>query len=658
MNKFQQNLPYTILLILILIVGSVYLFGDSMELYPAFVHSWTQSDRLAIAMNFQDNGFDFFHPATYNLLTKEGITQVDFPIHDYLVAVFSSIFQTDIIATFRYYNLIYALLGFFYLYRASFAFGGSAVRSILLVSFTATLPFFAFYQNGFLPSIPSYANFCIALYFLVNYYKGKRMKDFGISMIFFSLAALARIPFTIFLVAVWLERVYTSQQSKNWNWKELLFPALGLMAVVAYFLYNKNLAAEYGSMFLSQFRHPSSLVELIGIFQGAAERWKGQIFSPFHFVLLLLVVALLIGQRKYVSKKNFAAFPLKTITIISALGVVFYFLLMGLQFVDHDYYYIDSFLPLLTLGLIFAFWKIELSSKWYTTTASACLILFIGFYSSAKEVLETRYSPESNGRSYYTYKVYKNAKKDLNDWGVTPNDTLAFIDVSSTNIPFTLFKKKGYSSLSSGKESFQRIMENSFDYAFLLDSFKVSDSYFDYPKVAEQLKFIAGNGELSMYEKSASSDPHQFFKQLFYRLQSDFESNHSDTNLNLGAPIEEVKYRQGKVLAINSDNEFALTSTIKLPSTPSQSDIRIVINTEFFALDSAKGLQLIFSLPPYYFAYYLESELKENKEWEKKTFIRRIPEKYIQPGSELKIYFWNPNKTVCYLDNYHLIVYE
>ena len=77
----KKQLPSSLLMAFILIVGAVYLFQGTMSRYPAYVHAWTQSDRIAIAQNFQQNGFDFFHPATYNLLTKDGITQVDFPIH-------------------------------------------------------------------------------------------------------------------------------------------------------------------------------------------------------------------------------------------------------------------------------------------------------------------------------------------------------------------------------------------------------------------------------------------------------------------------------------------------------------------------------------------------------------------------------------------------
>ena len=78
----------SILIIVLLLLGlSVLLYESTINLFPSFIHAWTQSDRYAIALRFLDNGFDFFHPATFNLQTLEGITRVDFPINEFIVAI-------------------------------------------------------------------------------------------------------------------------------------------------------------------------------------------------------------------------------------------------------------------------------------------------------------------------------------------------------------------------------------------------------------------------------------------------------------------------------------------------------------------------------------------------------------------------------------------
>ena len=71
----------------ILIALGVFFFRENIFLFPSFIHAWTQSDRYSLALGFLNNGFDFFHPQTFNLITVDGITRVDFPIHEYLVAI-------------------------------------------------------------------------------------------------------------------------------------------------------------------------------------------------------------------------------------------------------------------------------------------------------------------------------------------------------------------------------------------------------------------------------------------------------------------------------------------------------------------------------------------------------------------------------------------
>jgi len=657
MNKISQNLPYTLLLIFLLVFGFFYLFSDSMNLYPAHVHSWTQSDRLAIAMRFQENDFDLFHPSTYNLLTKDGITQVDFPIHEYLIAFVSKVSGINIVSSFRWYNLLYAFLGLFFLYRTSYVLNRSGLKSILLVASILTLPFYAYYINGFLPSIPSFANFCIGLYFLVNYFKSERSKSYALGVLFFSLAALSRIPFTIFLFALILERIYSSLRSKKFNLLELALPLLGIILVFIYFRYNQKLADEYGNMFLSQFRYPNSWEEFKSIFSAVSDRWAGEIIGPFHWALLGLVVFGSIVNKNDL-KENSHFKQLKYLGLISLTGVLVYFFLMGLQFIDHDYYYIDSFLPVFVVGLLLAFSIINIPAKWYVTISCLSLIIVVGSFSHAASILEERYAAETNGRSFYTYGVYERAVDDKARWGIQEEDTLAFFDISSTNIPFTLFKNRGYTSLNSGKKSAQSMLNRSFDYALLLDSFKISDSYFDYPAIAKHLKWMGSNGELSFYKRSRSSSSAQFFENLIYQLYDNFESPSDDSLTIVNAMLAKDIDSRGNSLMIDSNNIFTLTTSLPLKTHSKEKDLRIAMNFDLYPTDSLIGMQYILAAGSYYFPVYLESEINSLDQWQKISIQRRVPSKYIDENSELKVYFWNPKGSKLYIDNYHLIVFD
>jgi hypothetical protein len=75
----------------LLLLLSVLYYHNTIGLPPSYIHSWTQSDRYAISLKFLENGFNFFKPQTFNLSTIDGITGVDFPLHEYLVALIMKI---------------------------------------------------------------------------------------------------------------------------------------------------------------------------------------------------------------------------------------------------------------------------------------------------------------------------------------------------------------------------------------------------------------------------------------------------------------------------------------------------------------------------------------------------------------------------------------
>ena len=92
--------------------------------FPAFIHAWAQDDRYALAIGFLDNGFDLFHPETmiYNkqfpgdwqVAYDTTITAVDFPIHEYIVALLMKLFGTTSPWVFRLWTMISSFIGLFF----------------------------------------------------------------------------------------------------------------------------------------------------------------------------------------------------------------------------------------------------------------------------------------------------------------------------------------------------------------------------------------------------------------------------------------------------------------------------------------------------------------------------------------------------------------
>lgn len=650
--QLKKQLPSSILMLAILVIGAGYLFKDTMNKYPAYVHAWTQSDRIAIAQNFQQNGFDLFHPATYNLLTKDGITRVDFPIHDYAVAIISSITNTSVVPVFHWYNLIYSIIGLFFLFQLLLLFTKSPMRSILGTTFVFTLPFFVYYQNGFLPSTASFANLFIGLFFIFN--SSITKKGYTLGVVFITLAALARAPFFIFLFGLLLSELLQEIRFKNLKPLKLIQLFVGVLLFIGYYAYNQYLGNTYGSMFLTETLHFTSFSNFIEVISGAVDRWTDQLMSPYHAILLLLLICTCLYQYKRLSNSSNRLTFLLSYLLISSTGISFFFFAFGRQFIDHDYYYIDSFLPLLTFWIIFMLSSISIPKKWYSIVGTICFIFFFYFFGHAKDVQTARYTPSFDDRIEYAYNVYSSVKTDLFDsWKVTKQDTILVIGANSTNIPFTIWGVKGYSNLKTRASVLAPELDSSFTYAAMVDSFFYKNVYRDYPPIINKLEKINGNGELSLYKKSSNSSPSNFFDLLHYEFNTDY----SNTTNSPKTPIVETDSLHGKAAKIQEKNIYTLTLRDTIRKKIENKPLRAMLVGDYFQNDSSK-IQIVFAVGDYYGARYTISELKTIGEWQKKQFSFYVDPSQFKVGDQWTIYFWNPNKTTLTIDNTNFILFQ
>lgn len=656
----KRNSPATLIVLCMLFFGAKYIFMDSMDSFPNYVHAWTQSDRLAIAQNFQENGFDFFHPQTYNLLTKDGVTQVDFPIHDYLAACISSFFKTDLIVTFRWYVLIYSLIGIFFLYQILLLYTRSSVRSIVGAAFIFTIPFLVYYENGFLPSAPSFANFLIGFYCIslssTLFAKQKTTRYYVLGISFLSLAALARAPFFIFLFAELLRSLWIAYQRKQYSLIRIGIILMGIVCFIAYFLYNQHLAATYGSMFLSEAQNFSSLSDFFEIVSTAIDRWGFQLMSPYHaFLYLALLITSIVQFKKWLIEPKDYSFL--SYFIISSIGVLCFFFAFGLQFKDHDYYYIDSFLPLITLSLVFCLGKLKIPKQWYNVVGTISFIFFFYFFSYAKQNQKARYTPPYNDRLEYAYSVYQDSKSDLIDWGLSKEDTLYVIDANSTNIPFIIWGNKGYTNRTTSKKVIEGQLDSNFTYALLVDSFFRSSTYKDYPGIISQLQLQKTNGKISLYKKSTTKDPSLFFKNLIYSGQVNFDEVNNFPNTYNSLSRKAIDSDHQTSLSIESENVFALTVKTIPNKLLYDRAIHVLFNASYFQEDSS-AIQIVCKYDKYYSTHYTQTELDSIGSWEDKQFHYVIPPHYFNKEKEIAFYFWNPNQSTLVVDDIHLLIYQ
>ena len=112
----------------ILVMGFL-LHRNYITEFPMHTHAWTQSDRLALAYGFVNNGLNFFEPETFSLLknesniedwkfpTNQSITAVDFPIHDFVPAIVMKLSGNKAPWIFRLYILLYSFIGLYVLFK-------------------------------------------------------------------------------------------------------------------------------------------------------------------------------------------------------------------------------------------------------------------------------------------------------------------------------------------------------------------------------------------------------------------------------------------------------------------------------------------------------------------------------------------------------------
>jgi hypothetical protein len=482
--------------------------------FPKHIHAWAQTDRYALALGFIDNDFDFFHPQTMVLnhqfpnawlsADEQSTTSVDFPIHEYLVGGLMFLFQNESPAWFRSYTIVYSLVGLFFLFLLARGISQSTLTAFLTVLLIATSPVFVYYQGGFLPSIPSFANACIGLYAYYRYRQHKRTSLLWISFGFLTLAALSRTTFAIPLLALFCTELTLLITKKGGSGKMWRF-VLPFLLIVTYFSYNLYLRNTFGSIFLSSPLPPKNLTEALDAIATAVGRWGTDYFSPYHYLAFTCISGFALWQYKPTWKKlvnnHFSLF-----TLWCTLGVAAFTVLMLLQFPDHDYYFLDTWLLPVACWTIVALRKLFLKGTVrQAVQLSLILILITPLFLYAQHKQQERYTTPEWSKLANTVENFTGAKALLQRAQIPDTASVLVFDPQTPNGCFILMGQRGYAMMLRNPTNIAQALEWPFDYALLQKQYFLQDIYADYPQVANQLTYIAANQDLSLVKKTTHS---------------------------------------------------------------------------------------------------------------------------------------------------------
>ncbi len=511
-RRLRRHLPALLLIAAVAIIISVRHLNEP----PAYIHAWAQADNYSLALGFRHNGGDLFHPQTliYNKqqldfdMPESLVTACDLPLHHWLVSILMAITGSTQPWVFRGFTLAVAILGLWALYLLVFVLTRSRVKALLVAIFTATAPSYAYYSGSFLPTLPALSLAMGGLLFYTLYWKNGTQRTLWTSLLLLTLAMMSRTSFAVLWIAVacfQLLRILRREAALRTSW----FPfAAGIALFSGWWFWNMHLRNEYGSLFLSSLLPVRSLEEASNVFQNVHDRWRFHYFQRLeHWLYVVAFVAAVVTLlfRKKKRKSGHKQLSLWWLLVIWQFGELLFAAAMSLQYIDHDYYFLDSFFLPIVLSLAGLLHILpNPTRRWGGVTILICTLLLTGLMTA--EACRMQRERRLEGLDALETAIrYKQANRMLDDAGLAQGD-LRFMTLFSypQNLPFTMMDREGYAVMWTHKDLLDHAVK--FDYDYIIVEDEVYRREFEEAvSILSRLQRIAGNGELSICTLSDST---------------------------------------------------------------------------------------------------------------------------------------------------------
>ena len=443
--------PYHAAAAVFFLVAGVLVFGPFLWTMPEGFHVWPQTDRLALATNFYDFGFDFWHPRTSSLQSIGGITGVEFPVQPYLAAMGGLLFgRGNIVAVFRALDAGAAILGCWFLFRIVFERTGSFAAGLLPGAFLLTAPTYIFYAGSTLPDPFSLSLTFVGYYYWLRYFDERHFADLLGALAVLTLASLIKTTCGLHLVAVAsITLLYAFLEPDRLTPRQrvqlLATLAAGVALIVGFYFHNAQLNATYQSQqFLAAAMPPEGIEtwhEYLRVFKGS---WIDEYFTRTQYRIFFAGAALclVLGRRSWRQAR-----PLLLLLLASvAIGFLFY-QLMGGQLAVHDYYMICSFLPPVVLSVVLALVLVSptvQASRLRQALTVGLLLLAVYLVRSGVRQYAGRMSDDHPPASlYYTHRWMRGGAALLQRAGVLPRARVLVLGDYSPNMALVYFDRRG-----------------------------------------------------------------------------------------------------------------------------------------------------------------------------------------------------------------------
>ncbi|MFK7970097.1 MAG: hypothetical protein AB8F95_07000, partial [Bacteroidia bacterium] len=422
-------------------------FGGEI-FYPR--HSWAQSDRLALAMQFFDKGMDFFHPRTYYAGSIDQITGVEFPLQSYLAAALGHLFGRESIPTiFRLITAAAMLLGCVMLFRALDERIRNVALSLVVPVWILSSPTVQHYTWSYLPDACGGGLFFVAIYYAFRMLREPTAKTALYCVAIACFAALIKMSVAFYLpvLCIWLFFMLKTPKARI---QLIMLSALGASLLLGWLWYMKHLNVTYKStLFLADMRplgsthiesnpwYDAAWNELNDIFK---ERKTEYLSRIGYITVYLSIIVVFVGAffRNIRTNRNLSL--LFVVLAGSVLGTA----LMGSQMIAHDYYAIVLWLPTLAMLFIAAmetlYYALNPLSKGKLVTMAVGAILSVAIFWPTQRIhLEQTRGQERQGIAWLMDS--EDFPADLFD----KNSRVLFPSEDAPNLGPTYFGLIGYS---------------------------------------------------------------------------------------------------------------------------------------------------------------------------------------------------------------------
>ena len=677
--KLSKNRKEIITVFLLLLITGCFFHINKINEFPLFTHAWAQADRYAIALGFIDNQFNLFYPQTFVLNTQfpddflvagsSGITSVDFPIHEFIVAGFMKIFHTQEPWIFRVYELLISVIGILYLFRISRLFNVYFLGSIFITFFAALSPVWVYYQAGFIPGVTSLSFAIIGLFYYFNCKVNESTKLLPVAFLFLTIAAASRTTFIIPLITISGIEALHFLQKKKFEFKSTAL-IIGSFAFIAfYYLWNIHLRELNGSLFLNELKPANSITEFIEILKNVQSRWILQYMSIVQYsVLTGLIILFIISSIKKNQHSNSSISFLKLFLIIDFLGCIFFFFAMMQQFSNHDYYFIDTFYLPLFLLMIALFSRVQKTLQkipFYIQVSTLIICVCIMVEETYATQIDKRITGSWDKTASLVYD-YNKLDEKLDSIGIPRNAKILVLDAVAPNIPFIRMNRKGYVVVTTSKENLQNALHFPFNYIAIQDNWFMNDIYPNYPEIIDLLSKKADLGAVSIYTLRETPIQTSLFDFLELNKKTLVIHEECTYESTLKSEWEHTEKSDSVVLEgqfsgiVLAENEYGLTFRTKPSPLFTYVDRTLFISAVVLNPELSPKCRIVVSIDaPGKNLFFQEIPLtmlsSSKSSWKKTQTLINIPKTSI-PNSTLTVYFWNKGRNNLHIDNMEICV--